>query len=67
MDTVRRKLVLIAGEFIKSARYLEIRLMDYLLREVEKIKMILCELSISDREDREGPCSVEQLAPRPVL
>lgn len=41
VDTVRRKVVLMAGEFIKSARYLEIRLMDYLLREVERIKMIL--------------------------
>lgn len=55
VDTVRRKVVLIAGEFIKSARYLEIRLMDYTLKEVERIKMILCGLSFSDREDREVP------------
>jgi hypothetical protein len=34
VDTVRRKVVLMAGEFIKSARYLEIRLMDYILRSI---------------------------------
>ena len=55
VDTVRRKVVLIAGEFIKSARYLEIRLMDYLLMEVERIKMILCRLYFEVIKDRDGP------------
>ncbi len=59
VDTVRRKIVLIAGEFIKSARCLEIRLMDYLLREVEHIKMILCRLYFEIDKDRLRPFSFE--------
>jgi hypothetical protein len=57
--TVRRKVVLIAGEFIKSARYLEIRLMDYLLKEVEHLKMILCRLYFEIDKNRLRPFSTE--------
>lgn len=59
VDTVRRKVVLMAGEFIKSARYLEIRLMDYLLKEVEHLRMILCRLYFEINKDRLRPFSTE--------
>jgi hypothetical protein len=59
VDTVRRKVVMMAGEFIKSARYLEIRLMDYLLKEVEKLRMILCGLFFEIDKDRLRPFSTE--------
>jgi hypothetical protein len=55
VNTVRRKVVLMTGEFIKSARYLEIRLMDYLHREVEKLRMILCGLFFEIDKDRLRP------------
>lgn len=55
INTVRRRVVMIAGEIIKHARYLEIRLMDYIAKGVEKLKMILCGLSFLDREDRLSP------------
>jgi hypothetical protein len=59
VDTVRRKVVMMAGEFIKSARYLEIRLMDYLHREVDKLRMILCGLFFEIDKDRLRPFSTE--------
>ncbi|MBA2403764.1 MAG: transposase, partial [Bdellovibrionales bacterium] len=52
VNTTRRKLVLLAGEVIKHARSIEIRMMDYIAREVTRLKMILCRLSFLDREDR---------------
>jgi hypothetical protein len=42
IQTVRKKIVTIAGELVKHARYLEIRLSDYLAKEVNRLKMILC-------------------------
>lgn len=39
--TTRRKLVTLAGEVIKHARSIEIRMMDYLAKEVNRLKMIL--------------------------
>lgn len=53
--TTRRRLVTLAGEIIKHARSIEIRMMDYLAKEVNRLKMILSELSFSDREDRLRP------------
>lgn len=50
--TTRRKIVTLAGEVIKHARSIEIRMMDYLAKEVTRQKMILCRLSFLDREDR---------------
>jgi len=55
INTVRRRVVMIAGEIINHARYLEIRMMDYIAKEVGKLKMILVGLSFSDREDRSSP------------
>jgi hypothetical protein len=55
VNTVRRKIVMMAGELVKHARYLEIRMMDYLRREVERIKMILCRLYFEVVKDRDGP------------
>ena len=55
VQTTRRKLVLLAGEVVKHARSIEIRMMDYLAKEVARIKMILCRLFFSDREDRLNP------------
>lgn len=37
----RRRLVALAGEVIKHARSIEIRMMDYLSKEVNRLKMIL--------------------------
>ena len=54
-NTVRKKVVLKACEVIKHARSIELRMMDYIAREVEKLKMILCRLSFLDREDRLNP------------
>lgn len=53
--TTRRRLVTLAGEIIKHARSIEIRMMDYLAKEVNRLKMILCRLSFLDREDRLNP------------
>ncbi len=39
--TTRRKLVTLAGEVIKHARSIEIRMMDYLAKEVNRLSMIL--------------------------
>lgn len=55
VKTTRRKLVTLAGEVIKHARSIEIRMMDYLAKEVNRQKMILCRLSFLDREDRLNP------------
>ena len=55
VQTTRRKLVLLAGEVVKHARSIEIRMMDYLAKEVSRLKMILCGLSFSDRKDRLDP------------
>lgn len=55
VKTTRRKLVTLAGEVIKHARSIEVRMMDYLAQEVTRIKMILCGLSFLDREDRLKP------------
>jgi hypothetical protein len=55
INTTRRRLVTLAGEVIKHARSIEIRMMDYLAREVNRLKMTLCRLSFSDREDRLMP------------
>ena len=52
VQTTRRKLVLLAGEVVKHARSIEIRMMNYLAKEVSRIKMILCGLIFSDRKDR---------------
>lgn len=52
IKTTRRRLVTLAGEVIKHARSIEIRMMDYLAMEVNRLKMILCRLSFLDREDR---------------
>lgn len=55
VKTTRRKIVTLAGEVIKHARSIELRMMDYLAKEVNKLKMILCGLSFVDREDRLNP------------
>jgi hypothetical protein len=55
IKTTRRRLVTLAGEVIKHARSIEIRMMDYISKEVNRLKMILCRLSFSDREDRLDP------------
>ncbi len=55
LKTTRRRIVQLAGEIIKHARSIEIRMMDYLAKEVTRLKMILCRLSFSDREDRLNP------------
>ncbi len=39
--TTRRRLVTLAGEVIKHARSIEIRMMDYLAKEVNRLSMIL--------------------------
>lgn len=39
--TTRRKLVTLAGEMIKHARSIEIRMMNYLAKEVNRLSMIL--------------------------
>ena len=41
VKTTRRKLVTLAGEMVKHARSIEIRMMDYLSKEVNRLKMIL--------------------------
>lgn len=41
VQTTRRKLVTLAAEVIKHARSIEIRMMDYLSKEVNRLKMIL--------------------------
>lgn len=41
VKTTRRKLVTLAGEVIKHARSIEIRMMDYLAKEVNRLSMIL--------------------------
>lgn len=41
VQTTRRKLVTLAGEVIKHARSIEIRMMEYLSKEVNRLKMIL--------------------------
>ena len=53
--TTRRRLVALAGEVVKHARSIEIRMMNYIAKEVIRLKMILCRLSFSDREDRLTP------------
>jgi hypothetical protein len=40
-NTTRRRLVTLAGELIKHARSIEIRMMDYLAKGVNRLKMIL--------------------------
>ena len=55
VKTTRRRLVTLAGEVIKHSRSIEIRMMDYLAKEVNRLKMVLCRLSFSDREDRLFP------------
>jgi hypothetical protein len=52
VKTTRRKIVALAGEVITHARSIEIRMMNYLSKEVNRLKMILCGLSYSDRKDR---------------
>lgn len=52
VQTTRRKIVLLASEVVKHARSIEIRMMDYVAKEVTRLKMILCRLSFLDREDR---------------
>jgi hypothetical protein len=59
VKTVRKKVVMIAAELIKHARYLEIRFMDYLAREVERLKMILRGLYFEIDKDRLRPFSFE--------
>jgi hypothetical protein len=41
IQTTRRRLVTIAGEVINHARSIEIRMMDYLAKEVNRLSMIL--------------------------
>ena len=41
IKTTRRRLVTLAGEVIRHARSMEIRMMNYLAREVARLKMIL--------------------------
>lgn len=41
LKTTRRRLVALAGEVIKHARSIEIRMMNYLAKEVNRLKMIL--------------------------
>lgn len=41
VKTTRRKIVMMAGELVKHARYLEIRIVSYLAKEFERLKMIL--------------------------
>lgn len=41
LKTTRRKIVMLAGEIIDHARMLEIRMMNYLAKEVEILSMIL--------------------------
>ncbi len=41
VKTTRRKLVTLAGEVIQHARSIEIRMMDYLAKEVNRLSMIL--------------------------
>jgi hypothetical protein len=55
INTVRKKIVMIAGEIIKHARYLEIRLMDYFSKEVKKLKMILSGFIFEIDKDRDNP------------
>lgn len=55
VKTTRRRLVTLAGEVVNHARSIEIRMMDFLAKEVNRLKMILCGLSFSDREDRLRP------------
>ncbi|HXH73544.1 MAG TPA: transposase [Bacteriovoracaceae bacterium] len=55
VKTVRKKIVMVAGELVKHARYIEIRMMNFLKLEVERIKMILCGLYFEISKDRDGP------------
>ncbi len=55
VKTTRRRIVTLAGEVIAHARSIEIRMMDYLAKEVNRLKMILCRLTYSDREERLMP------------
>lgn len=42
VKTTRRKLVTLAGEVISHARSIEVRMMGYLAKEVNRLRMILC-------------------------
>src|SRR5688572_21498931 len=42
VKSTRRRLVTLAGELIKHARSIEIRMMNYLAKEVNRLRMILC-------------------------
>ena len=41
IKTTRKRIVAIAGEVITSARYIEIRMMNYIHQEVMRIKKIM--------------------------
>jgi hypothetical protein len=41
VETTRKRIVAIAGEVITSARYVEIRMMNYIYQEVMRIKKIM--------------------------
>jgi hypothetical protein len=41
LQTTRRKLVLIAGEVIVRSRSIEIKIMDFILREVNRIEKVM--------------------------
>jgi hypothetical protein len=59
VQTTRRKLVLLAGEVVKHARSIEIRIMDYIAKEVQKLKMKLTGLYFEIDKDRLRPFSTE--------
>ena len=45
IKTTRRRIVTLAGEVISYARSIEIRMMEYVSKEVNRLKMVLCSSS----------------------
>ncbi len=41
IETTRKRIVAIAGEIITSARYIEIRMMNYIQKEVIRVKQMM--------------------------
>jgi len=54
VETTRKRIVAIAGEVISSARYIEIRMMNYIDQEVMRIKQIMNSVKTVDA-NRLGP------------
>ena len=48
IETTRKRIVAIAGEVITSARYIEIRMMNYIHKEVIRVKQMMNSVSTVD-------------------